>query len=100
MVEARVRFFGPVRSIVGKKEQTLLMEDGATLRVLLEELGRSNGPEFQRYIVFQGTTVNPALLVALNGESVDEIQNLDAPLPTGATLDVMLAVPISGGQWD
>ena len=97
MVEARVRFFGPVRSIVGQKEQTLLLKDGATLRVLLEELGRSNGPEFQRYIVFQGDTVNPALLVSLNGDSLDEIQNLDLPLPTTSTLDVMLAVPIMGG---
>ena len=98
MIEARVRFFGPVRSIVGKKEQTLLLKEGATLKTLLEELRESNGPEFQEYIVFQGTTVNPALLVSLNGESVDEIQNLDAPLPIEAVLDVMLAVPISGGQ--
>ena len=97
MVETRVRFFGPVRSIVGQKEQTLLLEEGATLRVLLEELGRSNGPEFQRYVVFQGNTVNPALLVSLNGDSLDEIQNLDLPLPTTTTLDVMLAVPIMGG---
>ncbi len=97
MVEARVRFFGPVRSIVKKKEQAVVLEDGATLRDLLGELGRSNGPAFQRYIVVEGATLNPALLVSLNGESVDEIHNLDIPLPLGATVDVMLAVPIMGG---
>ena len=97
MVEARVHFFGPVRSIAGKKEQLLSLDEGATLRDLLDELRRSNPPEFQRYIVIEGNTVNPALLVSVNGRSLDEIQNLDTPLPAGATVDVMLAVPIMGG---
>ena len=97
MVEAKVRFFGPVRGIVGKKEQVVVLENGATLRNLLDELGRSNGPEFQCYIVVEGSTLNPALLVALNGQSVDQIQNLDTPLPHGAVVDVLLAVPIKGG---
>ena len=97
MVEAKVRFFGPVRGIVGKKEQLVVLEDGATLRNLLDELGRSNGPEFQRYIVVEGSTLNPALLVALNGQSVDQLQNLDTPLPNGSVVDVLLAVPIMGG---
>ena len=97
MIEAKVQFFGPVRGIVKKKEQRVVLDDGGTLRGLLEELGRSNGPEFQCYIVVEGATLNPALLVALNGESVDRIQNLDTPLPNGAVVDVMLAVPIRGG---
>jgi len=75
----------------------VVLDDGATLRGLLEELGRSNGPEFQCYIVVEGATLNPALLVALNGQSVDQIQNLDTPLPHGAVVDVLLAVPIMGG---
>ncbi len=97
MIEARVHFFGPVRGLVGKKQQVVLLEEGATLRRLLEELARSNGSEFRRYIVPQGTTLNPALQVFLNGESVDEIQNLDKTLAAEATLDVMLASPIIGG---
>ncbi len=96
-MEARVRFFGPVRSIVGKKEQVVCLESGATLRNVLEELGRSNGPKFQRYIVVEGATLNPALLVSINGQSVDEIQNLDLLLPSEATVDIMLAIPIAGG---
>ncbi len=97
MVEAKVQFFGPVRGIVKKKQQVVVLDDGATLRGLLEELGRSNGPEFQRYIVVEGRTLNPVLLVALNGQSVDQIENLDTPLPQGSVLDVLLAVPIMGG---
>ncbi len=97
MVEAKVRFFGPVRGIVKKKEQVVVLDEGATLRGLLDELGRSNGPEFRRYIAVEGSTLNPALLVALNGQSVDQIHNLDAPLPYGAVVDVLLAVPIMGG---
>ena len=97
MVEAKVQFFGPVRGIVRKKEQIVVLDDGATLRGLLDELGRSNGPEFQCYIFVEGATLNPALLVALNGQSVDRIHNLDTPLPHGSVVDVMLAVPIKGG---
>ena len=96
-MEIKVRFFGPVRALVRKKEQALLLEEGATLRRLLEELGRSNGSEFQRYIVLEGVSLNPALLVFLNGESVDAIQNLDHSLPSGTMVDVMLASPIMGG---
>jgi hypothetical protein len=33
----------------------------------------------------------------LNGESVDQIANLDVVLPQGAIVDVLLAVPIMGG---
>lgn len=97
MIEAKVHFFGPVRGLVRKKEQIVVLDDGATLRGLLDELGRSNGPEFQSYIVVEGATLNPVLLVALNGESVNRIQNLDKPLPHGSIVDVMLAVAIRGG---
>ena len=97
MVEARVRFFGPVRGLVRKKEQVVILEEGATVRRLLDELARSNSSEFQRYVVIEGASLNPALLVFLNGESLDEILNLDTPLPAGARVDVMLASPILGG---
>lgn len=97
MIEARVRFFGPVRSLVGKKEQMVQLQEGASLRTFLEELGRSNGSEFQKYIVVEGDTLNPVLLVSVNGESVDELPNLDIPLPAGAIVDVMLISPIAGG---
>ncbi|MBI2350479.1 MAG: MoaD/ThiS family protein [Deltaproteobacteria bacterium] len=97
MMEIKVRFFGPVRGLVGKKEQVILLEEGATLRRLLEELAHSNGPEFQRYVVLEGVSLNPALLVFLNGESLDAIGNLDHSLPSGPMVDVMLASPIMGG---
>ena len=96
-VEAKVRFFGPVRSIVGKKEQRVSLDDRATMRDVLRELGLSNGPKFQRYIVIEGATLNPALLVSINGRSLDDIQNLDIQLPTDTTIDIMLATPIAGG---
>ncbi|MBI4526710.1 MAG: MoaD/ThiS family protein [Deltaproteobacteria bacterium] len=92
-----MRFFGPIRGLVRKKEQLLILEEGATVRRLLDELARSNSPEFQRYVVIEGATLNPALLVFLNGESLDEILNLDARLPAGTKIDVMLASPILGG---
>lgn len=76
----------------------MFLTRGATLRDLLEELRRSNPPEFRRYVVIEGATLNPALLVSLNGASVDEIQNMDAPLPSEPVLDVMVAVPIMGGS--
>lgn len=97
MIKVRVHFFGPLRGLVRKKQQVIFLEDGATLRMLLEELARSNSPDFQRYVVPQGLTLNPALQVFLNGENLDEIQNLDKPLATEATLDVLLASPIIGG---
>lgn len=97
MVEARVRFFGPIRSLVGKREQVVILEDGATLRQLLEELGHSNPPEFQRHLVVQGGMVNSSLLLAVNGQGLDDSQTLDSPLPATTTVDVMLAIPIMGG---
>ena len=97
IMRATVRFFGPVRSLVRKKEQVILLEEGATVRSLLDELARSNGSEFRRYVVIEGSTINPALVVFLNGESLDEIMNLDAPIPPAPTIDVMLASAVLGG---
>lgn len=75
-----------------------MVSKGATLRDLLEELKRVSGSELGRYIVVQGNSVNPVLLVSLNGESIDEIQSIDAKLPDRSVLDVMLVVPVAGGQ--
>ncbi len=99
MGQVRVRFFGPVRTLAGRKEQLVEMAQGSTIRDLLNELKKTSNPEFQRYIVIQGNTVNPVLMVSLNGESLDEIQNIDALLPEAPVLDVMLVAPIVGGQF-
>ena len=96
-LEATVRYFGPVRSVVGRKEQRIVLARGATLRRLLEELARCNGPAFRRYVKPEGRTLNPVLIVAVNGESVDQIGNLDMPLPDRSVVSVLLAVPIMGG---
>lgn len=97
MLTATVRFFGPLRGLVGKKEQVILLEQGATVRTLLDELVRSNGSEFRRYVVIEGSTLNPALMVFLNGENLDEIHNLDAAMPAASRIDVMLATALLGG---
>lgn len=98
MPVVRVRFFGPVRSIAGKKEQELEMSPGTTTKDLLEELRKVSNPEFSKYIVIQGNTVNPVLLMAINGEGLDEINNINAPLPDNPVLDIMLVSPIAGGE--
>ena len=97
MPVVKVRFFGPVRSIAGKKVQELEMRQNTTVKDLLEELKRVSNPEFGKYIVIQGNTINPVLLMAINGESLDEINNMNAPLPDNPVLDVMLVSPIAGG---
>lgn len=97
-IEVRVRFFGPIRTLAGRKEQVVMVSKGATLRDLLEELKRVSGSELGRYIVVQGNGVNPVLLVSLNGETIDEIQSIDVKLPDRSVLDVMLVVPVAGGQ--
>ena len=73
------------------------MPTGATIRELLDQLKKTNKPDFERYVVIQGNTVNPVLLISLNGESLDELNNIDAKLPSESTLDVMLVAPIVGG---
>ena len=97
MTVVKVRFFGPVRSIAGKKEQELEVWPNATTKDLLEELKRVSVPEFSKYVVIQGVTVNPVLLMAINGDSLDEINNINAPLPENPVLDIMLVSPIAGG---
>lgn len=97
MTKVKIRFFGPVRSLVGKKEQVLEMPAGSTIRELLDKLKKTNNPDFERYVVIQGNTINPVLLVSLNGESLDELNNIETKLPNESVLDVMLVAPIVGG---
>ena len=98
MPQVTVRFFGPVRTIAGKKEQVLDMPPGGTIRDLINELKRTNRPEFERYVVIEGNTVNPVLMVSLNGEGLDDIDDIEMKLPDESVLDVMLVAPIVGGQ--
>lgn len=74
-----------------------MLERGATVRQLLEELACTNGPAFRCYVKPEGRTLNPVLIVAVNGESLDQIGNLDMPLPDSTNVDILLAVPIMGG---
>jgi len=82
-VRIKVLFFGPVREIVGLREDTIEMPDGARLQSVLENYG-NRYPKLRE--------IAPSVVLALNQQF--------AP-PTSTMLDgdeVALMPPVSGGS--
>lgn len=82
------------------RRMVVSLEDGATVRSLLEEVSARGGDALRRAIWAEDGRVEEALLVALDGEVVDP-GLLDARLPqTGDAAEVSLFLirPIFGGS--
>ncbi len=82
------------------RQMVVSLGEEATLRTLIEEVGRRGGEALQRSICAEGGRMPDSLLIALDGEVVDAAR-LDAPLaPPGRAAEVSLFLirPIFGGQ--
>jgi MoaE-MoaD fusion protein len=81
-VQVRVLFFGVIREIVGQREATLDLADGASLSAVLDSYS-SRFPRLRDML--------PSVVVALN----QQFSNPSAPVANGD--EVALLPPVSGG---
>ena len=79
------------------RQLVLELDEGATVRALVEEVSRRGGERLRRSLWDEGGRVARGVVIALGGEVLDPAR-LDAPLPgAGEDAEVFLIHPIAGG---
>ncbi|HYA22157.1 MAG TPA: MoaD/ThiS family protein [Thermoproteota archaeon] len=68
-IKIEVEFIGLLREITGEHHLTLDMEDGATLKDVIEKLGEKYGKDLAARIL-EGNGISDDALVIINGRSI------------------------------
>ncbi len=80
------------KEVAGKREVVRELDDGSTLRVLLDKLARDYGRDFNQILDSHSGQVSTDALVMVNGQSM---RKTDVQIKDGDV--VMISVPIGGG---
>lgn len=95
-MKIKVKFFALVRELTGKREETVEVDDGSTVRTLLDRLAEEYGAKFQEYLFDPGSTKPRGYLQFLvDGRNIVLMQGLDTVLKEGNSLAIL--PPVGGG---
>ncbi len=93
----RVVFLGGIRSVVGRKEDFVLLQRGhASVGKLLKVLSRRYGRAFEELVTF-GEHSTPPVTIFVNDRGVTDRRNLEEGLPDDAEVRIMFVSQMSGG---
>ncbi len=92
-IRVKVRYSAPlIQSMVGVESEDIVLETGAKLGNLLEELVRIHNGELDKWLFSENGKLNQGILIMVNGSIV---HHLDMDL---SDMDeIVLAIPFDGG---
>jgi len=95
-MKVKVKFFALVRELTGKREETVDLDDHATVRVLLDKLVKEYGEKFDEYL-FDPVSKQPRghLQFLIDGRNITLMQGLDTTLQDGCSFAIL--PPVGGG---
>jgi len=93
-VKVKVKFFAILREAAGTKEVEEEVEEGTTVRGLLERLSNKLPSRF-RGLVFEGQEITKNLIILVNRRGIRELDGLETKLKNSD--EVALLPPVSGG---
>ena len=88
-----VSYFGMLRDIAGKKEETW-KQPAATVGELLHEVVAQYGPQFGRWVLDKGEQLDLTIIL-VNGRDARGMQGLATPLAPTDTVTIF--PPVGGG---
>ena len=94
-IKVAVRFFTTLREITGKKEELLEFPKPISVDVLLKQLSKKHGKDFDDYVFDELGDVRGHLQVLINGKSVSTMQGLKTQLKDAD--QVAILPPVGGG---
>ncbi|HVA49521.1 MAG TPA: MoaD/ThiS family protein [Pirellulales bacterium] len=94
-MHVRVEFTGQLRTAIGRANDHVDLPEGATVAMLLVQLGEHCGEEARPHLLNASGQLQPSLLVAINGTAFPSRQAEATVLREGDT--VVLLPPIAGG---
>lgn len=94
MITIKVHFLFNLRSIVGKKEVPLRLENSVTIRDLMELLIGQYGKKLEEVLKRNDGKINPSITILVNGRNIDFIKGFETILSDG---DIVSIIPPAGG---
>jgi len=93
-MRVKVRLFALLREVAGTKEIEEEVEEGITVKDLLERLSTKLPKRF-RELVFEEQNVSKNVIILVNRRGIRELEGLETKLKDGD--EVALLPPVSGG---
>ena len=92
----QVKYFAALREIVGKREETIKVNDNTTVESLLLYLSEKYGDKFKKY-VFKPKTTSPRenLQFLIDGKSITTLNGIGTNLKDDCTF--VIIPPVGGG---
>ncbi len=90
-----MRFFTTLREITGKREDQIELKRPTSVNLLLKQLGKKYGKEYDDYVFDELGDVRGHLQVLVNGQSVTTLRGLRTTLKDGD--QVAILPPVGGG---
>ncbi len=97
MVTVRVTFLGEMRSLAGRREMQVSLDDGSTVSVLLKYLCDSLGEDFRRHVFDENGNLYRHVSIGVNGSVIEKLDVLLTRLD-GGEVDLMILPVFEGGQ--
>jgi len=94
-IKVAVRFFTTLREITGKKEELLEFSKPTNVDVVLKQLSKKYGKDFDDYMFDELGDVRGHLQVLINGRSVSTMRGLKTQLKDAD--QVAILPPVGGG---
>lgn len=95
MARVRVRYFGMLHEIVGKREEEVTIEDSASVSQLIERITKLHGRRLEEYVFDSKGQLKDGLAYAVNGDSTDEGEL--KRIKCKEVSEFVILPPISGG---
>jgi len=95
MAQVKIRFFGMLREMIGKREESLQIDDSSSISDLIKLLSTKHGKRFADFVFDQKGNLREGFAFAVNGDSLSE-----SKLGSTKCSDVkefVILPPISGG---
>jgi len=91
-----VRYLVNFSMVTGKKNEDILLREGATLRDLIDQLIEKYGASLKKEIFAKAYEIRPHVLILINGRSLDQFkEGLQLALANGDSL--IFTFPVTGG---
>lgn len=94
----RVEFLGLVNNVLGKENDEFSIQEGSTIKELLELMAARYGEPFKASVLRSDGHLRPVSAVYINNSNIETLQGLDTPLAGQSKISVVVGVqPDPGG---
>ena len=90
-----VRYFTILRSITGKREERIEVDEGSTIEDMLKTLGKKYGKDFEKLVQSGREQRGLKILFFVDGRNIEELNSLKTKINDGSV--VALMPPVAGG---